>query len=143
MKNSNSGENEIRNHDTVSCIHTFQACAKFSMQQNQYWFKHETLIIALNCDQSVIGFQTQFWSQILLGSIYETKSFHLIELLVVVAIIRKKSQQAGDVTKRQSFETHPYLPLKITLWFYLILLHLLLLPYWFVIIKMNFRNKRS
>jgi hypothetical protein len=43
------------------------------------------------------------------------KAFTLIELLVVVAIIRKKSQQAGDVTKQQSFETHPYLPLKITL----------------------------
>ena len=40
------------------------------------------------------------------------KAFTLIELLVT--IIRKKSQQAGDVTKQQSFETHPYLPLKIT-----------------------------
>ena len=26
----------------------------------------------------------------------------------------KKSQQAGDITKQQSFETHPELPLKIT-----------------------------
>ena len=29
--------------------------------------------------------------------------------------LAKKSQQAEDITKQQSFETHPYLPLKITL----------------------------
>jgi len=28
--------------------------------------------------------------------------------------LAKKSQQAGDITKQQSFETHPELPLKIT-----------------------------
>ena len=28
--------------------------------------------------------------------------------------LTKKSQQTGDITKQQSFETHPELPLKIT-----------------------------
>ncbi len=53
---SDGGESGIRTHDTVSRIHTFQACANFLTQQNQYLFNGETLIIELNCDQNETRF---------------------------------------------------------------------------------------
>ena len=52
----NGGESGILTHDTVSRIHTFQACAEFLTHQNQSSFNDKTLKIDLNCDQSETRF---------------------------------------------------------------------------------------
>ena len=70
LKN-NGGESGIRTHDTVSRIHTFQACAENLAACYQRLFNHVTAIIELDCDHSESRFLTQIWSQIVVDLLYE------------------------------------------------------------------------
>jgi len=78
------GESGIRTHDTVSRIHTFQACAENLAACYQHLFKHTTAIIELDCDNSESGILTQTLSQSVVGFKYEKTFRDLGSEFVVV-----------------------------------------------------------
>ena len=81
----NGGESGIRTHDTVSHIHTFQACVENLAAWYQRLFKHTTAIIELDCDHSESRFLTQILSQIVVGFKYEKTIFYLQIIYLVLS----------------------------------------------------------